>query len=101
MGNKNSANAGVGHSVSTDLHASLDPTKHTDGHSSSSIGNRLLPPANGEDAEEQVVEVPPPMQPISSIPVKPSDLSCPPGIEEVGKMQNITTIMVNSMKLVL
>ena len=76
MGNKiggsgSNATAGVGQS---DLNQLEDPTKHTD------AGNRLT--ANGEDGEDPSVEVPPPMQPFSSIPLKPSEPSSS-GVEKV------------------
>ena len=51
------------------------------------VNNRL--PSNGEDGEEPVGEVPPPMQPISSMPVKPSELTCPTGIDKVIKKKLI------------
>ena len=66
------------------LAASLDVNQmdnsgpHTEGNNHCT-SNRL--PTNGEDGEEAVGEVPPPMKPISSIPVQPSEL--PSGIEKV------------------
>ena len=52
---------------------------HTEGNNHCA-SNRL--PTNGEDGEDAVGEVPPPMKPMSSIPVQPSEL--PSGIEKVG-----------------
>ena len=47
------------------------------------VSHRLTSNGGNEEGEEPVGEVPPPMQPISSIPVKPSELPCPSGIEKV------------------
>ena len=90
MGNKIGGSGGssstaplVGHS---EVNQSDNPATHTEGISSN-ITSRLT--SNGEDVEEHVGEVPPPMQPISSIPVKPSDLSCPSGIEKVNEIDKL------------
>ena len=86
MGNKVSSSGG-GNAVTGTLAANSDvneletPQTHNECGGSSNITHRL--PSNGEDGEEPVGEVPPPMQPISSIPVKPSELPCPPGIDKV------------------
>ena len=86
MGNKVSSSGGGNAATGTlaansDVNELENPQTQNECGGSSNISHRL--PSNGEDGEEHVGEVPPPMQPISSIPVKPSELPCPPGIDKV------------------
>ena len=86
MGNKVSSSGGGNAATGTlaansDVNELENPQNQNECGGSSNISHRL--PSNGEDGEEPVGEVPPPMQPISSIPVKPSELPCPPGIDKV------------------
>ena len=82
MGNKIGGSGGGSSAapISADTNNQLEnnATSNTE-----NISHRLTTNGGNEDGEEAVGEVPPPMQPISSIPVKPSELTCPSGIEKV------------------
>ena len=79
MGNRNSSGGG---SSAAPLTANSDPSQLENTTSNTeNVSHRLT--SNGEDGEDHVGEVPPPMQPIASIPVKPSELPCPLGVEKV------------------
>ena len=80
MGNKIGGSGGG--SSAAPLTASSDPNQLENATSNTeNISHRLT--SNGEDGEDPVGEVPPPMQPMSTIPVKPSELPCPSGLEKV------------------
>ena len=94
MGNKIGGSGGSSSTAPLVGHADMNPSNnsmpHIEGVGSNISHQRLT--SNGEDGEEPVGEVPPPMQPISSIPVKPSDLSCPSGIEKVSNIQQLVRL---------
>ena len=80
IGSSGSGSTAAPLAANSDVNQLDNVVSHTEGICSN-VNSRLT--SNSEDGEEPVGEVPPPMQPISSIPVKPSELPCPSGIEKV------------------
>ena len=78
IGSSGSSSSAAHLTTSADVNQLENTASHTEGINPSA-SNRLT--TNGEDGEDAVGEVPPPMKPISSIPVQPSEL--PSGIEKV------------------